>query len=509
MEKPEKSKNGKQTEKNKEPKKNQSFNRENKKSKDAKNQSFNREILFSTYIFIGLFVVLMGYFSYFMIFKSEKVINNAYNKRDTLFTERIVRGTIYDRNREKLAYTKIDEDGTETRVYPYDNLFAHAVGYCGQSQTGIESIGNFYLLRSNAFLGERIFKDITGEKNIGDNVLTTLDTRLQQTAYDALGNNRGAVVVLNPKTGEILAMVSKPDYDPNQITKLLSDLEDKTASGEEEGSVLYNRATQGLYPPGSTFKIITLLEYLREGNDAKDFSFSCSGKLESNGETVRCYKNHAHGNQDLTRAFANSCNGAFAEIGLSLDIEQYQKLCSQLLFHSRLPLSFAYKKSSFTLNSASTTGQIIQSSIGQGETLTSPMHLALIMSAISNDGILMNPYVISQVENYNGNVEQTFKPSEYGALMTKEEAAMLRPYLREVVTNGTGRGLKSDLYTAYGKTGSAEYGTEKGKSHGWFVGFAEKDGDSVCVSILVEDGGSGSESAVPIAKALFNEYFTQ
>lgn len=480
-----------------------------KRKQKQKNDSLNREILLSTYIFIGLFVLLMGYFSYFMFFKSEKVINNSYNKRDTLFKERIVRGTIYDRNRKELAYTKIEEDGTESRVYPYNNLFAHAVGYCDQSQTGIESIGNFYLLRSNAFLGERIIKDITGEKNIGDNILTTLDTRLQQTAYDSMGNNRGAVIALNPKTGEVLAMVSKPDYDPNQIAKLLSDLEKKTASGEEEDSVLYNRATQGLYPPGSTFKIITLLEYLREGNASEDFSFSCNGRLESNGETIRCYKGHAHGRQDLTEAFANSCNGAFAEIGLSLDIAQYQALCNQLLFHSKLPLSFVYKESSFTLNTASTTGQIIQSSIGQGETLMSPMHLALIMSAISNDGILMNPYVISQVENYNGSVEQTFKPSEYGALITPEEAAMLRPYLREVVTNGTGRGLQSNLYTAYGKTGSAEYGMEKGKSHGWFVGFAEKDGESICVSILIEDGGSGSESAVPIAKALFNEYFTQ
>ncbi len=496
---------------NKQNKKNKQYNASSAK-KDRKNTGFNREILFSTYIFIGLFVVLMGYFSYFMFFKSETVINNPYNKRQSLFTERVIRGTIFDRNHEKLAYTQTGDDGSEKRIYPYDNLFAHVVGYSSQGQTGIESIGNFYLLRSNAFLGERIYKDIIGEKNIGDNLVTTLDYKLQQKAYAALGNNRGAVIAMDPKTGEILAMVSKPDFDPNHITNILEALEQDSSDEKkdtEETSILYNRATQGLYPPGSTFKIITLLEYLNEGNSPESFSFSCNGKLTLDGDTIRCYHNQAHGKQDLSEAFSNSCNGAFSEIGLSLDIAKYQALCNRLLFHSELPVSFEYRKSSFSLDTSSTAGEIMQTSIGQGETLVSPMHMALIMSAIANDGVLMNPYVISQIENYSGNVEKTFKPSEYGELFTAEETESLLPYLRKVITDGTSSSLNSERYTAYGKTGSAEYGTEKGKSHGWFVGFAEKDGKSLCVSILIEDGGSGSQSAVPVAKVLFDEYFHQ
>lgn len=496
-------------------KKNQETEKRPKKKK-TKSKSFNREILFSTYLFVGLFVLLMGYFVYFMVFRSENVINNPYNSRQALFTERIVRGKIYSRDYEELALTTTNEDETETRKYPYGNLFAHVVGYSSQGQTGIESIGNFYMLRSNAFLGERIYKEIMGEKNIGDNIVTTLDVSLQQKAYDALGNKKGAIVVLNPENGELLSMVSKPDYDPNNISEILNSLENseadtKTEEGSEteEDSMLYNRATQGLYPPGSTFKIITLLEYLNEGNAADSFSYSCHGKMTEGEETIRCYKGTSHGKLDLSKAFAKSCNGAFASMGLTLDMKKFQSLCSRLLFNKELPIAFTYRKSSFALDETATSGEIIQSSIGQGETLVSPMHMALLMSSIANGGTLMKPYVISQVEDYNGNVEQTFEAETYGELFTAEETAALLPYLRTVVTDGTGRELNVDNYTAYGKTGSAEYGSEKGKSHAWFVGFAEKDGQKLVVSILVEDGGSGSETAVPIAKALFDEYFGQ
>lgn len=475
--------------------------------KQPKKKNFNREIFFSTYLFVGLFVLLMGYFSYFMIFRSEEVINNPYNKRQDIYTQRIIRGKIYSRDYEELALTETDGEGNETRIYPYKNLFAHVVGYSSQGQTGIESIGNFYMLRSNAFLGERIYKDIMGEKNIGDNLVTTLDLKLQQTAYNALGSKQGAVVVLDPETGELLSMVSKPDYDPNRIVSILNSLED--LEEEEENSILYNRATQGLYPPGSTFKLFTLLEYLIENNDSDSFSYSCNGKMQEGAETIRCYQGHSHGNQDLSEAFANSCNGAFATIGLSLDMKKFQTLCNRLLFNQELPVEFTYRKSSFVLNEASTNGEIMQSSIGQGETLVSPVHMALVMSALANGGTLMKPYVIARVEDYNGNTEHAFDSKVYAALFSKEEAETLLSYLRGVVTDGTGRTLNVSSYTAYGKTGTAEYSNEKGKSHAWFTGFAEKDGKKLVVSVLVEDGGSSSETAVPIAKTLFDEYFGQ
>lgn len=475
------------------------------KKQTRKNSSFNREILSVTYMFVGLFVLLMGYFVYFMVFRSETVINNPYNKRQDLFTQRIIRGTIYDRNNNELAYTDVAEDGTETRIYPYGNMFSHIVGYCAQGESGIESYCNFYLLRSNTFFAKKIFNDIAGKKNNGDNIVTTLDLSLQQTAYKALGSRKGAVVVTEPSTGEILAMVSRPDFDPNSISQLLDSLENETT--KENDSVLYNRATQGLYPPGSTFKFITLLEYLEEGNSAEDFSFDCSGSFTDEENKIRCYKGTSHGKEDLTRAFAKSCNCAFAKMSLTLDRTALKERCNSLLFNSELPLSLEYKKSSFTLDAGSNRMMTMQTGIGQGETLVSPIHMALLMSAIANDGVLMKPYYISHIENCEGSIGKVFKPSEDSELFTSSQAELLKTYLRAVVTDGTGSALNTEKYTAYGKTGSAEYGNEKGKSHAWFVGFAEKDKKKLCVSIIVEEAGSGSEYAVPVAKSLFEEYF--
>ena len=158
---------------------------------------------------------------------------------------------------------------------------------------------------------EQIRNSINERKDQGNNVVTTLNVELQQTAYSALGNSRGAVVVLEAETGKVLAMVSKPDFDPGTINE---DWESLT-SEDDTDSALYNRASQGLYPPGSTFKIVTLLEYMRENPDYADFSFRCSGSLTEGNYTINCYGGTSHGQEDLTEAFARSCNSAFASIG--------------------------------------------------------------------------------------------------------------------------------------------------------------------------------------------------
>ena len=172
-----------------------------------------------TYLFTGLFVLLIGYFVYFDAVLSPEVINNPYNSRQDAFANRVVRGKLLASDGTVLAETVIDGDGTEVRSYPYGNAFAHVIGYSTRGRTGVESLANFHLLTSNAFFGERIAKEIREEKNIGDNVITTLEPRLQQAAYDALGSHRGAVVVLEAKTGKILTMVSKPDFDPNRVNE--------------------------------------------------------------------------------------------------------------------------------------------------------------------------------------------------------------------------------------------------------------------------------------------------
>lgn len=472
---------------------------QNQKKKKPKNQ----EMLYVTYIFVGIFVCLIGYFVYFQTMVSSSVITSPYNKRQDTFADRVVRGNIMTEDGVVIAASNVSEDGTETRVYPYSNMFSHVVGYASRGKTGIELLANYQLLTSHAYFLERFVNEVQEEKNIGDNVITTLNFELQKTAYEALGDYRGCVIALEPSTGKILAMVSKPDYDPNRIDA------DWNSISESGDSVLVNRATQGLYPPGSTFKIVTLLEYIREGYDLESWTYDCNGSYTENGVTINCYHGKSHGTLDLKTAFAKSCNGAFAKIGMELDRSSFLKTCNSLLFNTELPIDLPSKKSSFPLNKDSETGTIMQSAIGQAATEVTPMHMALITAAIANGGNLMKPYLIDSVENYTGEQVKKYMPSSYGKLMSAEEARILTEYMTETVVSGTGTKLQSERYTAAGKTGTAEYSSDKSKSHAWFVGFSNVEDPDLVVCVLVEGAGAGSEYAVPIARKMFDCYAEQ
>nr|WP_294488646.1 penicillin-binding transpeptidase domain-containing protein [uncultured Anaerosporobacter sp.] len=469
-----------------------------------KRRGTNREILVVTYIFIGLFVMLLANFSYFLFADSKSVINNTYNKRQDLLAERVIRGQILGNSGEVLAQTIEDDEGNSKRVYPYKDLFVHVVGRFDKGKTGIELSENFNLLTSNANPIEKIFNELSEKKNVGDNIVTTLDVELQKVAYNALGNHKGSVVVLEPSTGKILAMVSKPDYDPNQITSLWNDLVDDS----ENNSALINRATQGLYPPGSTFKIVTALQYMREHSDYKKFKYTCKGSITIGDMKINCYNNKVHGTVNLETALAKSCNTAFAYIGTKLNKNSWLSTSESLLFNTELPLPFPYKKSSFTLNSSSEKTLAAQTAIGQGNTLISPMHNLLLVSAIANGGTLMKPYVVDHIENYVGNIVSKNMPSTFGNLMTAKEAQTLTDMMEEVVNDGTAYRLSSNRYQAAGKTGSAEFNSGK-SSHAWFVGFAPSDNPKIAISVIVEGAGTGSDYAVPIAKKIMDTYFNR
>lgn len=450
----------------------------------------------------------IGYFAYFQVVKSEDFINNPYNARQENFEKSVVRGKILSADGEVLAETKTDGAGAETRHYPHSNLFAHIVGYstADHGRSGIESWANFNLLRSNAFFLEKTVDKAMDEKSMGDNVVTTLDYSLQSAAYQALGAYNGAIVALEPATGKILAMVSKPDFDPNTI----SDNWDRIVKDEHSESALLNRASQGLYPPGSTFKIVTTLEFLREHpGDYQEYAYRCSGSIQKGGGKLSCFSGEVHGDVDLARSFVKSCNTSFANIGLSLDKDRFAKTCEDLLFNAALPAEkLETSKSSFTLDAASSDSEVMETSIGQGKTLVTPLHMAMIAGIVDNDGVLMKPYVIDSVQNYEGDGVKLYEPSEYGQVMTAEEAGMLREFMKETVVSGTASKLGGMSYEAYGKTGSAEFGSNKGDSHAWFTGFAHRDGQAdLAVAVIMENAGLGSAHAVPAAKAVFDAYF--
>ena len=463
----------------------------------------NRHILWLTYGIAALFIAMAVYFGWFIQFKSENVIGSSYNARLDLLSDRVTRGSIMSNDKTVLAQTNVASDGSEKRYYPYDYLFVHSVGYSGKNgKTGLESLANFYLLSSHVNLIEKTINEFQGKKNLGDNVITTLDVDLQQTASDAIGKHRGAVIVMEPDTGKILTMVSQPNFNANLVDERWAEL----VSPDNTKAQLVNRATQGLYPPGSTFKIITALEYIRE-YDADSYSYHCTGSAYIQGGTsIPCFDNKAHGTEDLKTAFANSCNSAFSTIGTQLNRSAFKNLCSTLMFNSNLPIGIEYNSSSFTLDDSSGISEAQETAIGQGKTMMTPIHNLMITAAIANDGVMMTPYLVDHVQTADKIIVEQTTPTALATVATADEAEQLTQYMRAVVTQGTGYALKNASYKAAGKTGSAQYDSSD-NVHSWFVGFAPYDDPEVAICVILEGGYTGVRNASYVAKEVLDAYF--
>lgn len=205
-------------------------------------------------------------------------------------------------------------------------------------------------------------------------------------------------------------------------------------------------------------------------------------------------------------AFAYSCNSAFSTIGTELDMTKFASTAKGLLFNEKLPIEIEYNKSEFNLSNESTTFDIMQTSIGQGTTLVTPIHMAMIASSIANNGKLMKPYLVDKIESSDKSVVTKTENEEYARLMTKKEAKQLQKYMRAVVEYGTGKIMAYSKYTAYGKTGTAEI-DKNNNVNSWFVGYGEKDGKKIAIAVVIEDMPEGSDSAVKCVKAIFDDYF--
>lgn len=466
-----------------------------------------RRTVFLTGLFSILFLAMVVHILIFMTVQREEVVNHPYNiTRQQALAALNVRGTIKTENGDVLAYTRPEEDGTETRRYPYDSMFAHVVGYATNGGMGIESSMNYSLVSSHQSVGGQISNDLNNEKNRGDTVITTLDVSLQELAYRLLGAQNGAIVVMEPSTGKILAMVSKPDFNPNEIEAIWDELLE-----EEESSVLVNRVTQGLYPPGSTFKIFTALEYIRENPQSEeDYSYRCRGSFQTqDGHAIHCYGHHAHGTLTFEQSFARSCNSSFANIGMMLDREKFGRTLEELYFNEVLPGTLKINTSRISIGSGTDDYAMLQSAIGQGETLITPMHLCMMTCAIANGGELMSPYLVSRVESCEGDIVRSYGPTSCGNLISAEEAEALTGLMTAVCDYGTGYRLRNEAFVVAGKTGSAEFDMNSDGAHAWFTGFAPADDPQIVVTIIIEKAGAGGDYAVPIAQMLFQEYLSR
>ena len=466
-----------------------------------------KQVLVTGALVCSLFAAMTVYFLIYTNKNSKKLFENDYNKREEALLEKNVRGKIYAASGEVLAETIQDQDGNDVRSYPYKNLFSHIVGYTYKGGSGVEQLQNYNLMHSDISLSDKASYDAAGERYPADDVYTTLDLALQQAASDALGDNRGAVIVTEVNTGNILCMVSKPDFDPNDIEAEWEQLGADTNSG-----TLVNRVTQGLYAPGSTFKIFDAIELMDEDMAAANaFSYNCIGydnnfTLED-GQPIHCYHWTAHGTVSLEKAFAKSCNCAFVNIGNSLNRDSFCTLLNNMMFGEALPYDLPSGTSSYTLTADTTKEDVTQLSIGQGSTLMTPMHLNMITAAIANGGTVHKDQIVASVKTGTGSTLSETKPEDYRTVMTSEVAAKMREMMRDVIVEGTATKLSSRPYNPCGKTGSAEIVTGESTSHAWFTGFAPEENPEIAITVIVEGAGTGGVSAVPVVRSVLDEYF--
>ncbi len=465
----------------------------------------NREILVVMYTFIFIFVATIGYFVYYNTSLSKNIINHPGNIHIAKLQEKNTRGRILAADGSVLAQTLTDEAGKETRNYPYANVFAHVVGTSSINKSGLEAANESDMLISNSNPFTRAINELKNVKNPGDDVITTLDTNLQQVAYNYLGNNSGVVVAIEPSTGKVLAMVSKPDYDPNTLVENFQDI-----IADEDSKVLLNQATGGTFTPGSIFKLCTTLEYIRENPNYSNYSYTCNGSISlSDGrggqQSINCYHNSVHGTQDLAGSFANSCNSSFANIGLTLNASKFNDLAAKMLFNQKLPTDIPHVKSNFSLDSNANDWLTGATAIGQGNTTMTPLHAAMLVSAVANGGVLMEPYLVDSVQSHDGGTVKKNMPKSYGNLMTTSEASILTDMMTGTVNYGTATALSGMGFSVAGKTGTAE--VDNAGNNAWFIGFAPAENPKIAVCVLVENSDtSSSYVAVPIAQQLFYAY---
>lgn len=435
-----------------------------------------------TYSFGLLFLVMTGYLVCFTATGKQDMMNNSYNSRQEILMAENYRGTIFSAGGTILAETVAGEAEDEERIYPLENLFAHVVGYSTHGKTGIENQANYYLINSDLPLSEKVANDMAGRKNPGNNVYTTLDERLQEIAADCLSGYEGAVVITEPSTGKVLAMVSSPDFNPNEIADIWDDL-----LTDENNSALLNRVTQGKYPPGSIFDLFIALEYVRENpgqyGDTTDFSFD-----------------DMNGNDPVS------------------DPERFANLLEELLFNQKLPVAFDHAESIAALvadadavpvsGSDAAGDNVITAAGEQWKVLLTPLHLHMVTSAVANGGIMMKPYVIDRIETSAGSRVRTFSPKDYGRVMTEKEADILRKMMEQEAENNMELPAVGTLYAVACKEGTVEYNSARKESTAWFTGFAPAKDPQICVTIIIEGTSKGGSQAAPLARRIFEAYFS-
>jgi penicillin-binding protein A len=472
----------------------------------------NKPIRRVAFVAMIMFALLLANGTYMMIFRQDSLAAQPQNRRvrDAEFAQN--RGAILAAGKTEIAKTVPSKDRFKyQRVYPEGELYAVITGFYSydRASSGLERTYNAQLAGTDDALFVRRLVDMATNKTPeGASVQTTIVPKIQEAAADSLGNQKGAVVALDPKTGAVLAMVTSPTFDPNDIAS--HDIEaagkayDRLASNSQHP--MSNRAAREIYPPGSTFKLVTTAAALADGKTPNSMVES-PDRLKLPGTRVFLSNSTNCGGTKITitQALKVSCNTAFANLGLDVGEQKLREQAQLFGFDRRHLADLGGVASQFPdkMNQA----QLALSSIGQFDVAASPLQMAMVSAAIANDGVLMDPYLVSTVRSQDLKPIETHKPTELSTAMTPENAKDLQQMMGIVVSEGTGHNAQIPGVGVGGKTGTAQ-SDPKRKPFAWFTSFAPLDEPKVAVAVIVEDADiprtdiAGGRVAAPIAKAV-------
>jgi penicillin-binding protein A len=465
----------------------------------------NRQIIKLFGFLLILYALLFGFTSYWSVFDASSLKANQANRRPLLEEQRIKRGAILASDGTVIARSVAQGTGNNkvyVRRYPEGGLFGNPIGYSfvTQGRVGFELSHNDELVGNKTeFLS--VLDQLQGHSQVGEKVQAALDPAAQEAAVNGLAGRRGSVVALDPSTGEVRAMVSIPEYDPNQIPKHFAQL------NRDESAPLFNRATQGGYPPGSTMKVVTATAALDSGEFTPSSTLSGRSPLEIEGVPLSNSGGEQFGTIDMTTALTNSVNTWWAQAGEKLGKDTMFKYMDRFGFDAKPRLDYP----SFQLATSGVydgnkllgpgdTIDIGRVAIGQERLRVTPLQMAEVAAAVANKGELMEPRLWSKVIDPDGR-ETKLDPARQSRVMSEETASQLNTMMQSVVREGTGTaGAVSGIDVA-GKTGTAEIST--GVNDAWFIGFAPASDPQIAISCIVEHtSGFGGPTCGPIFKAV-------
>ena len=463
-----------------------------------------------------LFAALVGMTSYNSVINAEEYRDNALNKRPQIEQAQIKRGVIRARDGSLLARSVKDEDGLYQRRYSARaRRFSHVLGYdyaLGIGRAGLERE------RNAALVGEKdevtsIVDDLSGERRVGDNVVTNLDPRAQQVALNALDGRRGSVVALEPATGKVRVMASTPGFDPNALRRPAN----YSRLSQAPNSPLFNRATQAGYAPGSTMKVVTAAAALDSGEFTPQSTVSGKSPIIVSGVPLKNFSDRQFGAIPLTTALTNSVNTVWAQVAQRLGRNRMAQYMERFGFGSDPPMDYPdaqmFASGVYDLRrnalipASSRRVDIGRVAIGQERLRVTPLQMAMVAATVANGGVRMAPHITSRIVDTDGRVVERIEPKASERVMSAESAGQLTQMMSDVVREGTGTAAALEGIEVAGKTGTAELNIARRINQPWFVGFAPRSAPKVAIAVTLENmiGGQGGVVAAPIAKQVMQE----